>query len=31
MARAAADRGYAYLAITDHSQALGVAGGLTED
>ncbi len=31
MARAAARRGYAYLAITDHSQALGVARGLTED
>jgi DNA polymerase (family 10) len=30
MARAACDRGYGYLAITDHSQALGVAGGLTE-
>ena len=31
MAGAAADCGYAYLAITDHSQALGVAGGLSED
>jgi DNA polymerase (family 10) len=30
MVRAAAERGYEYLAITDHSQALGVAGGLTE-
>ena len=24
-------RGYEYLAITDHSQALGITGGLTED
>lgn len=31
MAEAASRRGYAYLAITDHSQALGVARGLTED
>ncbi len=31
MARAAADRGYEYLAITEHSQALGVARGMTED
>jgi DNA polymerase (family 10) len=31
MARAATGRGYEYLAITDHSQALGVAGGLTEE
>jgi DNA polymerase (family 10) len=31
MARAALECGYTYLAITDHSQALGVAGGLTED
>jgi DNA polymerase (family 10) len=31
MARAAAQCSYTYLAITDHSQALGVAGGLTED
>ena len=31
MVRAGADRGYAYLAITDHSQALGITGGLTED
>jgi DNA polymerase (family 10) len=31
MARAALAAEYAYLAITDHSQALGVAGGLTED
>lgn len=29
MARAAADRGYAYIAITDHTQAVRVAGGLT--
>jgi DNA polymerase (family 10) len=31
MVRAAADRGYAYMAITDHSQALGITGGLRED
>ena len=31
MVRAAAERGYAYMAITDHSQALGITGGLTED
>src|SRR5579859_5223910 len=31
MARAAAERGYAYMAITDHSQALGITGGLRED
>ena len=30
MVKAAASRGYEYLAITDHSQALGVARGLTE-
>jgi DNA polymerase (family 10) len=30
MVRAAAERGYAYMAITDHSQALGITGGLTE-
>jgi len=29
MARAAMARGYEYIAITDHSQGLGVAGGLT--
>lgn len=29
MARAAMARGYEYLAVTDHSQGLGVAGGLT--
>jgi DNA polymerase (family 10) len=31
MIRAGAARGYAYMAITDHSQALGITGGLTED
>src|SRR5438445_1290798 len=31
MVRAGADRGYAYLALADHSQALGITGGLTED
>jgi len=31
MVRAAFERGYAYMAITDHSQALGITGGLTED
>jgi DNA polymerase (family 10) len=31
MVRAGAERGYAYLAITDHSQALGITGGLRED
>jgi DNA polymerase (family 10) len=31
MLAAAARAGYEYIAITDHSQALGVAGGLTED
>lgn len=30
MAEAAANRGYAYLGITDHSHGLGVAGGLDE-
>lgn len=30
MAAAAANRGYAYLGITDHSHGLGVAGGLDE-
>jgi DNA polymerase (family 10) len=29
MSRAAMARGYEYIAITDHSQGLGVAGGLT--
>ena len=31
MVRAASARGYQYVAITDHSQALGITGGLTED
>ncbi len=31
MARAAQARGYAYCAITDHSQSLTVAGGLTPE
>jgi DNA polymerase (family X) len=31
MVRAAAARSYDYMAITDHSQALGITGGLTED
>jgi DNA polymerase (family 10) len=31
MARAAIARGYQYLAITDHSQSLGVANGLTPE
>jgi DNA polymerase (family 10) len=31
MARAARDYGYRFLAITDHSQSLGVAGGLTPE
>jgi len=31
MVRAGFERGYAYMAITDHSQALGITGGLTED
>lgn len=31
MARAALARGYSYLAITDHSQSLGVANGLTPE
>ncbi|HMA37126.1 MAG TPA: DNA polymerase/3'-5' exonuclease PolX [Chloroflexia bacterium] len=31
MARAARDRGYQYMAITDHSQSLTIAGGLTVD
>ena len=30
MVQAAAERRYAYMAITDHSQALGITGGLTE-
>ena len=31
MAKAAQERGYAYLAITDHSKSQTVAGGLDED
>lgn len=31
MARAALDLGYQFIAITDHSQSLGVAGGLTPE
>ncbi len=31
MAQAALARGYSYLAITDHSQSLGVANGLTPE
>jgi DNA polymerase (family 10) len=31
MARAARDRGYAYMAITDHSQSLTIARGMTVD
>ena len=31
MARAARSRGYHYLLITDHTQSLGVAGGLTPE
>lgn len=31
MVRAAAQRNYEYIAITDHSQALGITGGLQED
>ena len=31
MARACADRGYDYMALTDHSQRVTVAGGLDED
>lgn len=31
MARAALAKGYEYLAITDHSQSLGVTGGLTPE
>lgn len=30
MARAAAERGYQYIAITDHSKGLKIAGGITE-
>src|SRR5258707_1959029 len=31
MERAASERCYAYMVITDHSQALGITGGLRED
>lgn len=31
MARAAAERGYEYIAITDHSKGLKIAGGINED
>ncbi|MBE0410133.1 MAG: DNA polymerase/3'-5' exonuclease PolX [Anaerolineales bacterium] len=31
MAEAARDRGWEYLAVTDHSHSLGVAGGLSEE
>jgi len=31
MARACAERGYAYFAITDHSQAMAMVGGLTPE
>lgn len=31
MARAAAERGYEYLAVTDHSKHASIAGGLTEE
>lgn len=31
MARACADRGYAYMAITDHSKAVTMVGGLTPE
>jgi len=31
MARAARSRGYRYILITDHTQSLGVAGGLTTE
>lgn len=31
MAQAARDRGYAYIAITDHTRSLGVARGLSEE
>jgi DNA polymerase (family X) len=31
MAEAARDRGWKYLAVTDHSHSLGVAGGLTKE
>jgi len=31
MARAASDRGYEYIAITDHSKGLKIAGGINEE
>lgn len=31
MARAASDRGYEYIAITDHSKGLRIAGGINEE
>lgn len=31
MARAAAERGYGYIAITDHSKGLKIAGGINEE
>lgn len=31
MARAAVERGYEYLAVTDHSKGLKIAGGLSEE
>ncbi|HEY0492502.1 MAG TPA: PHP domain-containing protein, partial [Candidatus Dormibacteraeota bacterium] len=31
MARAAMERGYSYMALTDHSQSLTIAGGLTPE
>lgn len=31
MARAAADRGYEFIAITDHSKGLKIAGGINEE
>jgi DNA polymerase (family 10) len=31
LARSAQERGYAYVAVTDHSKGLGIAGGLTEE
>jgi DNA polymerase (family 10) len=31
LARAAREKGYKYVAVTDHSKGLGIAGGLAED
>ena len=31
MAEAAADRGYSYIAITDHAKGLKIAGGIDEN